>query len=77
MTPTPETNSTPETDPTPDHQPPPETTTPTPAEDHQSTTKVKIRQPLRPMHHDPLEIHFSVADAPSQWILPAVGGASC
>ena len=77
MNTTPTITPTPDTDPTSDHQPTTETTTSTPARDHQLATHRKITKPIRPMHHDPWEINFSVADAPSQWILPAVGGVSC
>ncbi len=76
MTTTPETSSTPETNSTPDHQTTPDTETPTPAEDHQHTTKAKIPKPITPRHHDPREINLSVADAPSEWILAGVGGRS-
>ena len=59
---------------TPDHQMTPEIETSTPAEDHPSTSTTKITEPITPRHHDPVEINFSVTDAPSQWIRPAVGG---
>ena len=77
MTPTPHHQTNPPTQPTPDHQTTPETETSPPTEDQQDTTKIKITKPNRPMHHDPTEINFSVADAPSQWILPTLGGAAC
>ena len=60
--------------PTPDHQMTPQHETSTPAEDHPSTSTTKITEPITPMHHDPTVIHFSVADAPSQLIWPALGG---
>ncbi|MCA1672035.1 MAG: hypothetical protein LC799_07480 [Actinobacteria bacterium] len=56
---------------TPDHQMTPEHQTSTPAEDHQGNSNVKITEPITPRHHDPEEISCSVADAPSQSILPA------
>jgi len=54
-----------------DHQMTPEHDTSTPAEDHPSTSTTKITEPITPWHHDPREIHFSVAAAPSVLILPA------
>ena len=74
MTTTPTATPPPETDPTSDHRPTPETKTSTPAEDPLPATNAKIQRAIRPMHHDPREIHFSVAGAPSQWILLAIGG---
>jgi len=65
---------------TPDHRMTSEHETSTPAEDHPSTSTTKITEPITPLHHDPEEIHFSVADAPSQWInsRAAAGGVpSC
>jgi hypothetical protein len=65
---------------TPDHRMTSEHETSTPAEDHPSTSTTKITEPITPLHHDPLVIHFSVADAPSPWIKGrgAAGGvASC
>ena len=62
--------------PTPDHQMTPEHQTSTPAEDHQGNSNVKITEPITPWHHDPVEINFSVADAPSALILVAAAGAA-
>jgi hypothetical protein len=60
--------------PLPDHQMTPQHETSTPAEDHPDTTKGKITEPITPWHHDPVEINFSVAAAPSPLILAASGG---
>ena len=60
--------------PTSDHQMTPAYETSTPADDHPSTSTVKITEPITPWHHDPLEINLSVADAPSAVILAAGGG---
>lgn len=46
-----------------------------PAEDHQAHQQTKIPKQITPWHHDPMEINFSVADAPSALILPAAGAA--
>ena len=76
MTTTAETHSTPETDSTSDHETTPDRETSPPIEDPQDNTKVKITEPIRPRHHDPLEIHFSVAGAPSQWMILRAAGKS-
>ena len=62
--------------PTPDHQMPPQHETSTPAEDHQSTSTTKITEPITPWHHDPVEINFLVAGAPSALILVVAAAAA-
>jgi len=42
--------------------------------DHLKSTDAKIPKRYTPMHHDPMEINYSVADAPSALIMPAGGG---
>ncbi len=47
-----------------------------PAEDQYEHAKTKIRNRITPRHHDPLEINFSVAAAPSVLIVAAADSAA-
>jgi hypothetical protein len=46
-----------------------------PAQDHQRAARVKIKRGYTPLHHDPEEINFSVAGAPSALIVGAAAAA--